>query len=36
VVSVDDLTSAPIAALRADDHVRGEGELIVMRSATSR
>ena len=29
-MSVDDLTSAPIAALRADDHVRGEGELIVM------
>jgi protein-disulfide isomerase len=27
---VEDLTSAPIAALRADDHVRGEGELVVM------
>ena len=25
-----DLTSAPIAGPRADDHVRGEGELVVM------
>ena len=29
-MSVEDLTSAPIAALRPDDHVRGEGELVVM------
>jgi protein-disulfide isomerase len=27
---MSDLTSAPIAGVRADDHVRGEGELVVM------
>jgi protein-disulfide isomerase len=27
---VEDLTTAPIPSLRADDHVRGEGELVVM------
>jgi protein-disulfide isomerase len=29
-VAADDLTTAPVPVLRADEHVRGDGELVVM------
>ena len=36
MVAVEDLTTCPVPALRAEDHVRGHGDLVVMGGSCQR